>query len=151
MTEESLVERPKTSRKWEMKLLCIWVTVPVCDQLVSAHWRALPVERDMIKVILDFSVGYRCGCISRDSEHCKRNPLHSSATPEIGAGQAMGLAIKGAEEVVVVVTEVLGCDGDVGTRTRRRLSMSSWKGTGLFMLSSVWSDFLLEMQSSHRG
>ncbi len=138
LTEVSLVERPKTSRKWVMKLLNVWVTGPDCDQIVSAHWRALPVNREITKAILDFSVGYICGCISRASEHCKRNPLHSSATPEKGAGLAMGLAIKGAEEVVVLVPEVIGgAGGGVGTRTRRRLSTSSWKGSGLLMLSSV--------------
>ncbi len=103
-----------------------------------------------MNAILDLSVGYRCGCISKAREHSRRNPLHSSATPEKGAGLAMGLAIKGAEEVVVLVTEVRG-GGDEETRTHRRLSTSSWKGSGLLMLSSVWSDLLLWKQSSHRG
>ncbi len=87
-----------------MKLLCVWVTGPVCDQIVLAHWRALPVKRDLMNAIFFYlSVGYRCGCITRAREHCRRNPLHSSATSEKGAGLAMGPAIKGAEEVVVLV------------------------------------------------
>ncbi len=40
-------------------------------------------------------------------EHCRRKPLHSSATPVKGAGRAMGLAIIGGEEVVMVDTEVV--------------------------------------------
>ncbi len=63
-----------------------------------------------------------------ESEHCRRKPLHSSATPEKGAGLAMGLTKTGGEEVVVVDTEVLGgVGGGAGVRTRRRLSTSSWK------------------------
>ncbi len=60
--------------------------------------------------------------------------MHSSATPENGAGLAMGLAINGGEGLVMVDTEVVACAGGGGAvRTRRRLSTSScW-----------WSDPLL--------
>ncbi|XP_048048489.1 NACHT, LRR and PYD domains-containing protein 12-like [Megalobrama amblycephala] len=43
-----------------------------------------------------------CGCISRTSEHCWRNPLQSSAEPEKDAGLAMGLAMAGGEEEALV-------------------------------------------------
>jgi len=58
---------------------------------------------------LELSVGYRCGFISRD--HCRMNPLHSSATPDKGAGLAMGLEITGIEEEGIPVPEVLGGAG----------------------------------------
>ncbi len=42
----------------------------------------------------------------------------------------------GEEEVVVVDTEVIdGVGGGAGVRTRRRLSTSSWKGSGWLMLN----------------
>ncbi len=70
------------------------------------------------------------------SEHCNRKPLHSSATPEKGAGRDMGLAITGREEVAAVDAEVVGgVGGGAGMRTRRRLSTSSWKGSGWLMLN----------------
>lgn len=50
----------------------------------------------------------------------------------------MGLAITDGEEVAAVVTEVVM--GGVVVRIRRRKSMISWNGSGVFMLSS---EFLL--------
>lgn len=47
---------------------------------------------------------------------------------------AMGLAITDGEEVAAVVTEVVM--GGVVVRIRRRKSMISWNGSGVFMLSS---------------
>jgi hypothetical protein len=71
-------------------------------------------------------LGYKCGCISKDNEHCRRNPLHSSATPEYGAGLAIGLEI--VEEATF--PEVgLGEEADAGVRACLRISTSSWKGS----------------------
>ncbi len=62
--------------------------------------------------------------------------MHSSATPEKGVGLAMGLAIIDGEEVVLVDAEVVGVVDEVaGMRTRRRLSTSSWNGSGRLMLN----------------
>ncbi len=56
----------------------------------------------------------------------------------------MGLAIIDGEEVVMVDAEVVDVVDEVaGMRTRRRLSMSSWNGSGRLMLNQSWSDLLL--------
>ncbi len=111
-----------------------------------------------MKAILALSVGYNCGCISNASEHCSKNPLHSSARPEKGAGLAMGLAITGDgddEEVILVVPEVVMVAlvvtelvavlvvGEV--RIRRRLSTISWNGSGSLILLA---NLFIEVQSS---
>lgn len=54
------------------------------------------------------SVGKSCSCISRVSEHWRRNPLQSSSKPGKGTGRAMALATTGAGDVEVLLTEVLG-------------------------------------------
>ncbi len=62
--------------------------------------------------------------------------MHSSATPENGAGLAMGLAINGEEGLAMVDTEVVaGAGGGVAVRTRHRLSTSSWNGSGRLILN----------------
>ncbi len=101
----------------------------------------------MNDAIFAFSVGYNCGCISNAREHCNKNPLHSSARPEKGAGLGMGLAITGdgdEEEailvvpdvvmVALVVTELVAVLVVVEVRICRRLSTISWNGSGSLML-----------------
>ncbi len=62
--------------------------------------------------------------------------MHSSTTPENGAGLAMGLAINGGEGLAMVDTEVVACAGGGGAvRTHPRLSTSSWNGSDRLMLN----------------
>ncbi|ROL53780.1 hypothetical protein DPX16_9480 [Anabarilius grahami] len=94
----------------------------------SAHWRAFPDNCDIKNATLEYSVGNECGCISRVREHCRRNPLQSSAEPEQGAGLAMGLMYTGGEEEVTVFAEVMtGADGgwmleNSGSRSETRMT-----------------------------
>ncbi len=148
--DESPASRPKTSLKCSIKLLTDWVTVLDWVQMVSAHWSARPVSREMMKAILALSVGQRCGCIYRANEHWRRNPLHSSATSLKGAGLAMGLAITdGEEDVGLVMFLVEGTVVGV-RRTRRRLSTSSSNDSSC-CIPWFGSDLLLEKQTQTGG
>ncbi|ROI81892.1 hypothetical protein DPX16_22127 [Anabarilius grahami] len=80
-----------------------------------------------MKATLVLSSGYKCGCISRTSEHCRRNPLQSSAEPVKGAGLAMGLATADGEGDAAVNAEVVaGDDGDAGVEV-----LGSWMQAGV--------------------
>lgn len=71
---------------------------------------------------LDCSVGNLCGCISRASKHCKRNPLQFSSEPEYGAGLVTGLAEDIREEVViadVVMIDALNVNLNPSTNSKR--------------------------------
>ncbi|ROI15647.1 hypothetical protein DPX16_20185 [Anabarilius grahami] len=80
--------------------------------------------------------GYKCGCISKTSEHCRMNPLQSSAEPEKGASRAMGLANTDGEEAVLRNAEVLAGGAGVGVlvRVRRSALTKSWNGSGLLIV-----------------
>ncbi len=80
-------------------------------QIVSAHCKAGPVRAEITNAILDCSVVKICGCSSIVREHCNRKPLHSSASPEKGAGQAMGLANRICEGELETTGEGAGADG----------------------------------------
>ncbi len=58
----------------------------------SAHWRALPVSREMTKDTFTRSPENRWGSMSKYSWHCIRKPFHSDTSPEYTAGLAMGQA-----------------------------------------------------------
>ncbi len=150
--DKSPASRPKTYLKCSIKLVTDWVTVLDWVQMVSAHWSARPVSREMMKAILALSVGQRYGCIYRANEHWRRNPLHSSATPLKGAGLAMGLAITDGEEEVVLVMFVMGGTGSVVgvRRTRRRLSTSSSNDSSC-CIPWLGSDLLLKKQTQTGG
>lgn len=62
------------------------------SQMDCAHCNARPFNSKKLCVIFGLSLMNRCGCILKNNEHCSRNPLHSSASPEYVAGWAMGLA-----------------------------------------------------------
>lgn len=65
--------------------------------MVSAHWSDRHVSREMMNEILACSVVKQYSCISRASEHWRRNPLQSSAKQEMGTGLPMRLAMMACE------------------------------------------------------
>ncbi|ROJ70173.1 hypothetical protein DPX16_13894 [Anabarilius grahami] len=81
----------------------------------------------MMKATLALSSGYKCGCISRTSEHCRMNPFQSSTRPVKGAGLAMGLAIADGEGDAAVNAEVVA-EGAGGAGVE---VLGSWKQAGV--------------------
>ncbi len=130
---------PKTSLKWIRKQENDWVAGPAWFQMVSAHCKAGPVRAEITKAILDCSVGNIWGCSSIVREHCNRKPLHSSASPEKGAGRAMGLANRICEEELETTGEGAGAEGAGETggfcNTFFNESTSTWKGSWTLILS----------------
>lgn len=59
-----------------------FVTGPLGSQMELAQCNVLPDSKEMMYAIFAQSVGYNCGCISKKSEHWRKNPLHSYSLPE---------------------------------------------------------------------